>query len=88
MAGSPSKRAKAAALLALTFQNALLAILMKYSRTATRAHGGHYLSSTVVVVTEIAKGVLALILLQVWARFLFTHLQNYFDFLATCLLLS
>ena len=62
--GTPTRRTKAAALVALTFQNAVLALIMKYSRTAKRAHGGHYISSTVVVVTEVAKGVIALILLQ------------------------
>lgn len=61
----PSRRAKVIALFALTLQNAVYALIIKYSRTAPRANGGHYLASSVVVVTEIAKAVVAFILLQV-----------------------
>lgn len=64
----PSRRKKVMALLALTVQNAVYALIIKYSRTAPRAHGGHYLASSVVVVTEIAKAIVALGLLQVGSK--------------------
>ena len=61
----PSRRAKAAALMALTLQNAVYALLIKYSNTSAHARGGaEYLGSAVVVVTELAKAVLAIGLLQ------------------------
>lgn len=60
----PSRKAKVIALLALTVQNAVYALIIKYSRTAPRANGGHYLASSVVVVTEIAKAICSLVLLQ------------------------
>ena len=51
--------------MALTLQNAVYALLIKYSNTSAHARGGaEYLGSAVVVVTELAKAVLAIGLLQ------------------------